>query len=89
MAATSCKRYGQPLVRRVFKAYNLDALSLVEFWMKQSQRRGASILFKMLSNKSIFLRPCSYMSTVNQIENAAASLWFVGYSKRISDALLL
>jgi hypothetical protein len=27
-----------------------DALSLVWFWMKQSQRRGAAILFKMLVN---------------------------------------
>jgi hypothetical protein len=56
--------------------------------MKQSQRRGGAINFKILANKSIFYGLVA-MSTVNQIENAAVSLWFVGYYKHILDALLI
>jgi hypothetical protein len=37
-------------------------LLLVWFWMKQSQRRGAAILFKMLVNYIIYWRPCRYGS---------------------------
>jgi hypothetical protein len=29
------------------------------------------------------------MSTANHIENASASLWFIGYLKRTPDVLLL